>query len=333
MKKINKVLLVIVAILALAVLIGVFMPSQISIERSIVIEAPIEMIYDQANNLHNWEKWSPWHKIDPNMGLSYKNGGIGEGASYTWTSDHSSVGNGTLTISETKAFEYIKTVMDFGEKGSGTADFIFAQADNGIKVTWNMHSELGSNPVMKLFGPLMKKSISDAYDRGLADIKTQCEYLKTTDWFYVKLKTKGPWKYYGITNEKTTMETMQSTMGDFYGKLYSGLAKANIEVKGSPFTIYHTWGEEFIMECALAVTDNSKLIKGLEAKEMPKQKYAVLKLEGPYEGLEKAHNYLMEWLKSNDFELNGPVIEKYKVSPQTESDPNKWLTYILYPVK
>ena len=332
MKKINKVLLIIVAILALVVLIGVFMPSKVSLERSIVIDAPIEMIYDQVHNLHNWEKWSPWHKIDTNMGLTYQNGGIGEGASYIWTSDHSSVGNGTLTITEAKSFEYIKTVMDFGEKGSGTADFKFEKGEGGIIVSWNMHSDLGNNPVMKLFGPLMKKSITSAYDSGLDDIKTQCDYLKTTDWYYVKLKTKGPWKYYGITNEKTTMETMENTMGEFFGKLYGGLGAAQIEANGSAFAVYYSWGDEFEMECGLPVEDNSKAIKGLEAKEMPEHKYAALKLEGSYDNMDKAHTYLMDWLKSYDLELTGAVVEKYKVGPGTEADPKKWITYILYPV-
>lgn len=135
MKKINKVLLIIVGILALLVLVGVFMPSEITIERSKVVNAPIEMVYDQVNNLHNWEKWSAWHKIDTAMGLSYQDGGIGQGASYTWTSKHKSVGNGALTITEAKPFEYINTIMDFGEKGTGTANFKFKEVDGGVKIT------------------------------------------------------------------------------------------------------------------------------------------------------------------------------------------------------
>ena len=29
------------------------------------------MVYDQVNTLKNWENWSPWHKIDKGMKLTY----------------------------------------------------------------------------------------------------------------------------------------------------------------------------------------------------------------------------------------------------------------------
>ncbi len=333
MKAFKKILLGLVGLIALLVIIGFMMPSKISLERAIVIDAPVEMIYDQVNNLHLWEKWSPWHKIDPNMELSYNNGGIGKDASYAWKSDHKSVGSGTLTISDTKPFEYINTLMDFGEQGTGTADFTFTKTEAGIEVKWNMHTDIGNNPIMRLFGPIMKKSVTKAYDSGLADIDTECQHLKETDWYYVKTKKKEVWNYYGITNEETTMETIKTTMEEFYGKLFAELSKAEIEIKGAPFAAYYTWGDVFKMECGLAVEDNSIEIKGLDQKQMSEYTYAVLKYTGSYDGLKGAHNYLMNWVKTYNYELAGPVLEKYKTDPHSEPNPEKWLTYILYPIK
>lgn len=333
MKALKKILLGIVAFFAILVIVGFFMPSEIIVERSRVIDAPIEMIYDQVNNLHLWEKWSPWHKIDPNMQITYTNSGVGKDASYSWTSDHKSVGNGMLTITDAKPFEFIETVMDFGEKGSGTANFKFSPVEGGIEVSWDMHSDIGKKPFIRLMGVIMKKSIRDAYDRGLDDIDTQCQYLKSTDWFYVKIKTKPGWKYYGISNKKTTLETMQPTMEEFYGKLYKQLGKAQITPDGSAFAAYYSWGDEFVMECGVPVDDNTTKLKGIEAKEMPEQTYAALKLTGNYDRLENAHAYLMQWLETYELELAGPVIEKYKVGPESTTNPDEWVTYILYPVK
>lgn len=333
MKALKKILYGLLGIIAILVIIGLTQPSEITIERSKVIDAPVEMIYDQVNNLYNWGKWSPWHKIDPNMGITYTKGGIGEGASYSWTSDHKSVGNGTLTISEAKAFEYIKTTMDFGEQGDGTADFKFVDADGAVKVSWDMYTNVGKNPIMRLMGIMIKKSITEAYDRGLDDIANQCEYLKETGWHYVKTKSKDGWKYYGIPNEEVTMETMAQTMGESFGSLYATLGKVNIEPKGAPFAVYYSWGETFKMECGVSVDDNTLQIKGVDTREMPKQHYAVLKYKGAYNGLMEAHQYMDTWLKTSQKENNGAVIEKYKVGPPMEQDSTKYVTYILYPIK
>lgn len=333
MKALKRILFVLGTLLAVLIVVGFIMPSEIRVERSRVIDAPVEMIYDQVNNLRQWEKWSPWHKIDPAMEITYANGGIGENSSYSWTSNHKSVGNGKLTIEDAKPFEFINTVMDFGENGSGKATFKFVQHEDGVIVTWDMHSDVGKNPFMRLMGILIKRSINDAYDRGLEDIDAECQHLKNTEWYYIKVKKIAGWKYYGISNEKTTLATMQPLMEEYYGKLYGKLINADVKPSGSAFSVYHSWGDEFHMECGVPVDNNEMAIKGLESKEIKSNTYAVLRLNGSYDKLSGAHGYFMEWIKENEIELSGPVIEKYKVGPDATQNAEEWLTYILYPIK
>lgn len=330
MKKISIGLLVIIALL---LLIGFILPSNIKVERSRTIDAPIEMVYEQVNNLHLWEKWSPWHKIDSNMQITYIKNGIGKSAAYSWTSDHQSVGNGTLTINDAEEFKFINTMMDFGEQGTGTANFTFKPSDDGVIVTWDMHSNIGNNPFMRLMGIIMKKSIANAYDRGLNDIDMVCKHLKTIDWYYVDIQTKPAFSYYGITNDKTTMSTMESTMQNFYGSLFKSLSENNISPLGPAFAAYYSWGDEFIMECGIPVADNSTQLQSIESKQMPEQSYAVLTSSGSYNNLENAHNYLDAWLKNMDIEMVGPAIEEYVTGPESTDNPENWITHILYTIK
>jgi len=330
--KVLKITLIVVGIIVLIILAGFLFPGKISVERSITIKAPVEMVYDQVNNLHFWEKWSPWHKIDTAMGLTYNAGGIGKGASYTWTSNHKSVGNGTLTIIDSKPFEFINTEMDFGEQGKGSANFKFIQTDNGVVVSWDMHSDIGNNPIGRWFGLLMKGSIENAYDRGLADIAAECDYLQKQNWFYVKVKEKPEMKYYGIGAEVPVNE-IDEVMQQNFSKVFMLVTKAGVELNGMPFAVYHTWGETSNFDCAVPVVDNSKEIKGVEAKLLPAATYAALKYTGGYHGLEAAHWYLDGWLKKSDKEITGSVLEVYKTDPMQEPDSTKWVTYILYPIK
>jgi hypothetical protein len=150
------------------------MPSKFALDRSLVINADQKIIFDQVNNLKNWEQWSPWQKMDPETKLTYDGPEEGVGASYSWVSSKN--GEGTLTISESIPYESVVTDMDFKENGKGLAGFRIAKADEGNNLTWWFESDLGANPFKKLFFGLMGRSfMSKVFDQGLADIKKIAE--------------------------------------------------------------------------------------------------------------------------------------------------------------
>ena len=64
MKKILRIVLVLV--------IGFLIyastrPDTFHVERTGVINAPAETVYGHIVNFHDWQAWSPWEKLDPNM--------------------------------------------------------------------------------------------------------------------------------------------------------------------------------------------------------------------------------------------------------------------------
>ena len=113
MKIIKKILIVLVVLIAIAAIAGMFMSSKFSMERSIVINANEQVIFDQVNILKNWEKWSPWQKMDLTSKMTYFGPESGVGAGYTWVSENKSTGSGTLTISESVPNQKVTTDLDF----------------------------------------------------------------------------------------------------------------------------------------------------------------------------------------------------------------------------
>ena len=47
------------ALLAI-ILISFLFPTTMKVSRSIEVNAPVDRVFDQVNDLRNWEKWSPW---------------------------------------------------------------------------------------------------------------------------------------------------------------------------------------------------------------------------------------------------------------------------------
>ena len=66
MKILKTILIVIVVLVALAAIVGMFMSSDVRVERSMEMKATPDALYNQVNNLKNWDNWMPWNKMDPN---------------------------------------------------------------------------------------------------------------------------------------------------------------------------------------------------------------------------------------------------------------------------
>lgn len=329
----KKITLIILVLIALIIGIGFILPSDIYIQEKKIIDAPAEMIFDQINNLHMWERWSPWHKIDPEMNLTYLNNGIGTGSGYSWQSKHKSLGNGTLMIVASKPFEYINTEMEFSGHITAAVNFRFLYKNNQTMLSWDMKANIGNNPIQHWMGLLIKKSVSEAYIQGLNDIDDICQTLKEKSWYSVNIVNKPPIKFYGITCENVTPKTIASKLAENYPKIQSELTRIRIEPTDVPFARYYSWGDSFDMQCCIPVEENTLPLNNLETDEIPGQLYAIIKFKGPYSQIEKAHLYLIEWLKFTKFEINGPFIEKYITNPQQEPDSTQWETTILYPIK
>lgn len=172
----SKILRWLLIIVVGFVAIGFLLPGVSHVERSIDIAAPASSVYDQINELKNWETWSPWAKIDPNVKWVYSEPiTAGKGAYYTWVGNKD-VGEGKLTILDTKPNENVHCKMEFKGEGDAFADFkLTAKDSTATKIVWAFDSEHGMNPIARWFGLAMNIFIGPDYEKGLANLKAVCE--------------------------------------------------------------------------------------------------------------------------------------------------------------
>ena len=164
----------IVAVLAVALLFFLA-PSEVRVERSIVIDAPPERIFPKVNRLEAWKSWSPWMQREPDMKSSYEGPESGVGAKTSWDSE--TQGAGSQTITESVPNERIDTALDFGEMGSATSDWTFAEEEDGsgTRVTWGMDVGPVDSPIARFFNLLMDRMVGTDYETGLANLKVEIE--------------------------------------------------------------------------------------------------------------------------------------------------------------
>ena len=175
MRILKIILIVLVVLVALAAIIGMFMPADVRVERSMEMKAAPDAVYNQVNDLKNWDNWMPWNKLDPNWQRTWGEKTEGEGASYSWKSDKKEVGAGSITITKSVPNEAVETNLHFEGQGDATGTYDLAKTDAGTKFTWGLNMNMGGNPFKRLMGGMMDKMMGPVFDQGLRSLDSAAQ--------------------------------------------------------------------------------------------------------------------------------------------------------------
>ncbi len=169
MKILKGILIFIAAVAVILLAVTFLLPSKVTMERSTVIDASPEVLFDQVNDLKNWEAWSPWHQLDRDMTVEYSSEDpSGEGSWYSWSGDDK-VGSGKLTILESNPHSKVRSEMLFmGSEDPAYANMIFDETEGGTKVRWTFDAEMSG--AGKWFGLMMDTFLGPQYAQGLNNL-------------------------------------------------------------------------------------------------------------------------------------------------------------------
>lgn len=173
---IKKILLSLAVLIAGICVTASFQSDDMNVTRSATLAAPPEAVFKVVNDFRQWDAWSPWSKLDPNMKKSLEGPAEGVGAIYRWNGNNE-VGEGSTTLTESKPGEKVAMRLDFTRPMEGTSevDFTFTPEGAGTKVTWAMHSKkpfIGK--VVSLFMNC-EKMCGDQFEQGLGNLKRLVE--------------------------------------------------------------------------------------------------------------------------------------------------------------
>ncbi len=170
------------SLMTLAILLALFasfvalQPADFRITRSTVVDAPPQAVFELVNDLHRWEAWSPWAKLDPAAVKSYEGPPAGLGAASTW-SGNDEIGEGRMMITQSRPFELVQLSLEFKRPMQATdaAELVFTPEGAHTRITWSMYGK--RNFVAKAFGLFMNvdKMVGGQFETGLRQLKTLAE--------------------------------------------------------------------------------------------------------------------------------------------------------------
>jgi effector-binding domain-containing protein len=335
MKALKYIGLVLLLLVILIAAIGLILPAKIHVERSIVVNTTPEVPFNLINDLSKFNDWSPWYDIDTNT--SYTNSEIttDSGAWISWKSENPDVGNGKLSITESKPNELIVTKLEFEGWDPSGASYLFTTENNTTKITWSMDSDMGYNVIGRWFGLFMDKMIGKDYDKGLAAIKKICEEQPVQDkvaGFDVNLRSLPEQNFIYITNKDVEANQIGLKIGESLMKL-DGYTKENkLTLTGPPFTVWYS-PTNFVTGLPIASevkVDGNKEIK--QGKQGSCDAY-VVSYYGAYSNTHGVYENMSAFITEKGKRPAGPPRELYLSDPMLEKDTAKWLTEIVFPVQ
>lgn len=326
MNTLKKLIIGLVVLALLVFIVTLFLPSDMHLQRTKEIEAPVALVFNQVNKLENWEKWSPWLKMDSEMVLSYSEQKSGTGASYSWTSPN---GPGALTIKESVAGKLIKNEIDFGPAGMGYGTWNFEPSEKGTKVSWIFDAEMGSGPINKLKGLMMDRIVGSSMEEGLESIAS----ISTNVTKVEEVTVPGT---FALTYRATCkMNEISQQLGESYGAIMAALQVSGAEMTAQPFAIYHNWDERagtVDIEAGIPIDIKVEPIGEVNAVEFPASNTVAAHYYGDYPGVGDAHDAIDTYVLMKGKKVTGPPWEQYITDPGVEPDTSKWLTMVYYPI-
>lgn len=304
------------------------------VERSEIIDASPEKVYTVISDFKTWGEWSAWHKMDPEMEITYGEASAGKGATYSWTGDIA--GAGTQIITDAVPGESMKTHIAFEGMGEADGSWKLEQVEPGItKVTWAFSGK--SSFFFRIFNLGIDEAVGGDFEEGLDNLKSYVESLPDeTPAVEIEMVQLESMPYYGIKTEMAISDMSSDFFGQSYGEIMGYLGEeAGANMLMAPMALFYNWDEEnnlTVVEPAIAVTSD----KPGTDRIVKKMSYGGPALKAVHVGgynTEAEHMALDEYMAANNLEWieGAAAIELYVTDPGAEPDTSKWVTEVYYP--
>ena len=172
MKFIKIIAIVLIILIALVVVVGLFLPKDFTVKRSVHIDTNPTHVSVYIVNLNQWPHWSPWKDFDETMHTTLGDQIHGVGAHQSWTGDSST---GRLEFTAVSK-ERVDFTCYFEETQSEAACYLsFVPKADGTQVEWAMSGSVDTPIVGGYFALLMDSMVGPMFEHGLDKMKRAAE--------------------------------------------------------------------------------------------------------------------------------------------------------------
>ena len=157
----------IVAIIAAIALIALLLPRKVVVTRTADVALSPEDVIARVASTDGFQTFNPYCTTDPDLQITPFGPVEGVGSGFAFEGKE---GKGTQTVTDVTATS-VTHLIDLGPMGKPVQTIEAKANGNGARVTWTVTSDMGFNPVFRIFGLFMDRMLGKTYELGLKNIK------------------------------------------------------------------------------------------------------------------------------------------------------------------
>lgn len=334
----QKLTVGIAGFVVLLLIIGFVLPSQSRFVVSTTVNAHPPTIYALINDLRRAALWSPITANDPSVHRVYSGPVRGSGASTSW--DSPIAGSGTQTITESRPYEYVETLINAGEPGEVRTWFILNGSNGETNVDWGFEHDYGLNIIGRYFGLMATGVIRHDYQNGLGNLKELAESLPVVDFSdlqFEHLRVEPIQIAYVSTASAPLSAAKSEALGAAYFEVLSFIEKHSLQAAGAPLSIARAFsGAERRFDAGIPIRGVGETTPRSDGRVRIGETYGgtVIRVThvGGYGRLFETHRKTAAYLAALGIEKTGDAWESY-VSDPAEVDDRELLTHLYYPIR
>jgi effector-binding domain-containing protein len=336
----NKILYTIVITIFLFLGIGLFLPQNVHVERSIGIDRPASTVFILLNSFKSFSSWSPWSERDPNIIYEYSGPESGAGARISWSGDPRMVGKGWQEITESEPSAMVRMQLNFDQQGVANSYFRIDPADSGVVVTWGFDTNLVEGQgffgslLARYFGLFFDQWVGSDHEQGLARLKAFAESLPAADFSDLQVEIVEAESLdilYIATNNRPSSGGVAASLAAAYQEITAFMAEHSIELRSQPMAITRGWdAESYEFLAAIPVsTTNFELSGNVRAGKSPSGPAIRVIHRGPYDLMSPSYEKLAAYMAIHGLE-EGRVSWEHYISDPGQTPAEEIITHIYF---
>lgn len=136
-----------------------------------------------------------------------------------------------------------------------------------------------------------------------------------------------------VLREQVPMSALTEFFGRAFGTVMAAAQAQNVELAGPPFALYRGTPTQTVdVEAGFPIIGTFNSTEGVVASTLPEAQAVEAIHVGPYDTLEKTYGVIQQLMKTQGLSPSETMWEYYLNGPETEPDPSKWETQVIWPV-
>lgn len=156
----------ILAVITAIALIAFLLPRKVVVTRQAEVAMAPDDILARVSSTDGFQTFNPYCTTDPDLKITPFGPTAGVGSGFGFEGKD---GKGTQTVTDVTATR-VTHLIDLGAMGKPVQSIEATATDKGALVTWTVTSDMGFNPIFRIFGLFMDRMLGKTYELGLKNM-------------------------------------------------------------------------------------------------------------------------------------------------------------------